>query len=243
MKRIYFIHIAKTGGISLEENLLAATSMTPCPAYYWEDLLKLENLSEHNLFLGHLQYFCKDFIGDAFTFTILRDPIERAMSGWEHIHRDPNHPARAHLEEAPDIRSALQHRRLRRHISNSMTWFLGPRPQYEKFKTKEAAIRHAIHDFPDEVMLDHAKEALDQLDFIGFTETLNSDTVRLFNILNLETRPEEELEVKNSNPTKTSKKYVEELDQETIELLREANEIDFKLYEYAQQLAGKKGWR
>ena len=192
------------------------------------------------MFVGHLQYFCKDFIGDAFRFTILRDPIERAMSGWEHIQRSPNHPAHSLLEGVSDIKSALNNRQLRRHLSNAMTWFLGPRPQYDKYKTKEAAIRGAIQSFADQEMLDSAKECLEQLDFIGFTETLNQDTLKLFEVLGLEERAESDLVMKNSNPLKKVKSYRDSLDSETMELLLEANALDYELYEYAKQIAKEK---
>lgn len=242
MKRIYFIHIAKTGGISVEENLIKETSMVPCPAYYWEDLLKLENSAEYNLFIGHLQYFCKDIIGDAFRFTILRDPVERAMSGWEHISRDTSHPLNASLSEAPDIKSALTHRVLQRHISNSMTRFLGYRAEFSKFKSKEAAIKHALQCTPDRQMLENAKECLKELDFIGFTETLNPDLLKLFKILGIEQKAEKDLIVKNSNPLKQSKSYRDSLSNESLELLTSANALDYELYEYAKQIADEKGW-
>ena len=76
MRRIFFMHIAKTNGVSLEENLLHATALGACPAYSWADLLKIENPQKYVLFIGHLSYFCNGIIGEAFRCTVLRDPVK-----------------------------------------------------------------------------------------------------------------------------------------------------------------------
>ena len=243
MRRIFFIHIAKTGGVSVEENLIKETSMAPCPAYNWRELFQEKYISEYKLFVGHLQYFCKDIIGDAFRFTILREPIERAMSGWEHINRDIKHPLNASLSEAPTIKLALTHHALHRHISNSMTRFLGCRPEFSKYDSAEIAIRRALKCIPDRVMLENAKKCIDELDYIGFTETLNADMLGLFDALNIECKREEGLIVKNQNPLKKAIGYRALLDNETVELLKSANELDHELYEYAKVVASQRKCR
>ena len=240
MRRIFFIHIAKTGGVSVEENLIKETSLTPCPAYNWRALFQEKNISEYKLFLGHLQYFCKDIIGDTFKFTILREPIERAMSGWAHINRSITHPLNASLNEAPTIKLALTHHALHRHISNSMTRFLGCRPEDSKYDSTDVAIRSARRCTPDRVMLENAKECIDELDYIGFTETLSADMLGLYAALEVECKTEEYLIVKNKNPFKQTVSYRDLLDNETVELLKSANELDYELYEYAKMVVHKR---
>ncbi|MES2818607.1 MAG: sulfotransferase family 2 domain-containing protein [Pseudomonadota bacterium] len=239
MKRIFFIHIPKTGGVSVEHNLLKETSKAVCPAYRWRDLYNLEGLDKYDLFMGHLQYFCKGIIGDAFTFTILRDPVERAMSAWEHINRSVQHPLNSRLSEAPTLKLALQHHALQRHLSNPMTRFLGWRPAFSEFTNVEMAIRSAIRSEADRAMLDDAKKCIDELDFIGFTETLSADMVSLFSALEVEQKTQEHLIRKNVNPSKQTLRYRDSLDIESLELLRAANELDYELYEYAKKMAGQ----
>jgi hypothetical protein len=242
-QKIYFPHIPKTGGVSIEHTLSRISTLSACPAYYGEELLALGNIDNYGLFQGHLQYFCKDFIGEAFTFTILRDPVERAISGFQHIHRDKSHPSHHLIADSPDIISALEVPKLRVHMYNAMTLFLGLRPRFHEFKTQKAAIHHIMKNYDEKEVLDAAKKSLLEMDFIGFTETLNLDQHKLVKILNPDMASFFQETSKNQNPDKKTRTYRETLPDYVYEKLKEANRLDYELYEFALRVSEQNGWR
>lgn len=242
-ERIFFIHIPKTGGISIEHMLAGLTDHAICPAYVTDEFLRLEDATRYGIFQGHLKYFLRDFIQPDFTFTILRDPIERALSALEHIARDTNHVSHNDYLETPDIAGALHNPNLRPHITNAMTVFLGIRPELGKFKTPGRAARHAMLHQPMESMLESAKEALAAMDFVGFTETLNADQEYLHALLASQPQAAFQAITANQNPSKSVASYQAKLAPAELNALRAANALDLELYAYAQELADARGWR
>jgi hypothetical protein len=82
--RISFLHIPKTAGQSVHallENLFSAEEI--CPARLNEQLYNytVNQLRSYNLFSGHLDWSLVKLSGCFdFTFTVLRDPLERILS-------------------------------------------------------------------------------------------------------------------------------------------------------------------
>lgn len=240
--KIFFVHIPKTGGVSIEQTLGRLIDLELCPAYNSDEFLKLETPGRYNLFHGHLEYFVRELISPDFTFTILRDPIERAMSAFEHIARDSYHPSHSQYLDAPNIISALEHNMLRPHFSNAMTYFLGLRPEFGKFRTAGSALRHAQHYSPPESLLRHAKAALEEMDFVGFTESLEASQEYLHTRLAPAFEPDFQVISSNQNPLKPASPYKERLSPEALQKLREANALDLELYAHARSLAKRRGW-
>lgn len=240
--KILFIHIPKTGGVSIEQALGRLTNVEPCPIYISEEFFELKEPEHYNFFHGHLEYFLHDFIKPDFTFTILRNPIERAVSAFEHIARDNHHIAHPLYLEAPDIIRALSHNKLKQHFSNAMTLFLGLRPELRKFRTARQALNHARNNYSAENLLSNAKKALEEMDFIGFTESLESNQEYLHTRLSPDSATDFKAINTNHNPLKSAATYQENLPSDAIHRLREANTLDIELYTFAQALAKQKGW-
>ena len=79
---IIFLHIPKTAGQSIHHELQRLYSDKIAPVRINSDLDKYSNneLEKFNVFSGHLDWNRLKFLPNPFTFTILRDPIERICS-------------------------------------------------------------------------------------------------------------------------------------------------------------------
>jgi len=110
---VYFLHIPKTGGTTVAAYLRGGFEPDRvCPATDWRALASLSRarLASYDLFYGH-------FGGGLITelphapqiVTMLRDPVDQAVSAWCHIRR---HPASAgpHLRGVSDFRAYLERR-------------------------------------------------------------------------------------------------------------------------------------
>ena len=240
--KIFFIHIPKTGGRSIEAALENIVGVKTCPAYYEHEFLKLESPDGFNLYHGHLMYYHAQTIKPDFKLTILRDPIERAISAYEHIVRDRNHPAHEFLGGNKTFSATLENNKLKRHISNTMCIYLGLRPSLSMFKTPSAAIRHALDNYVDEEILENAKNALLEMDFIGFTEDLDINQLQILKLIGHP--PGEGFSTKeiNKNPGKSTSTYIEEMPKNLRDEIAHANALDQDLYSFARDIAKQKGW-
>jgi hypothetical protein len=98
MKVYYFCHIPKTAGTSLNKALNSTFQESEiCPPHPWRDLLAYKNLplTSFRLFREHFYRPFEEFVGRRLhAFTILRDPIERALSYFGHVIREPRRDSR-----------------------------------------------------------------------------------------------------------------------------------------------------
>jgi hypothetical protein len=82
--KIVFLHIPKTAGQSVHQFLVDSfPGARVCPARTNEQLLSIprRELNGYDIFSGHLDWCALDCVeGDKFTFTVLRDPLERILS-------------------------------------------------------------------------------------------------------------------------------------------------------------------
>lgn len=90
-KKIVFLHIPKTAGQSVHQFLLDAFPGVPvCPARVNEQLIGLsrKELNRYQIFSGHLDWSALDCVeGEVFTFTILREPMERILSFYYYLRK------------------------------------------------------------------------------------------------------------------------------------------------------------
>lgn len=90
---VYFLHIEKTAGVSVHKVLTERFGPGDiCPARLDRDIAGADtgSLVPYRLYSGHFTGAFSDFLGLRLrTVTLLRDPIQRSISHYAHIRRDP----------------------------------------------------------------------------------------------------------------------------------------------------------
>lgn len=101
MDSLYFLHIPKTAGTSVTKWLADHIDQEKvCPAKNWDQLVMLDQqvLLTYRIFAGHFGMDFESFLGRRITVvTLLRDPLRRTISHYQHVRRDPNHPLHQHV--------------------------------------------------------------------------------------------------------------------------------------------------
>jgi hypothetical protein len=156
--------------------------------------------------------------------TLLRQPVDRVISAYYHVRRVPEHPLHARVMSDMTIgefarHSALDNDQTRRLANHNFSGELTDHPyRWDTTPKDDLAERH----------LEEALATLELCEFVGFTEYLSRDIVRLFRLLDLQL-PEA---VPRLNAT-DERPQISEIDEGTIALIREHNRFDVRLYDEA----------
>lgn len=212
--RLIFLHIPRTGGTSFIRSLEEVYGPEFCflTPYDGSFAKCSENTRGYKAFAGHIMTGDKIYsrIKDYVNITILRNPIERVLSTYQHLLARPDHPF--HKEA---LNTTLEEAVVKSHenwgLRNSMTWYLS------------GIAKGFIHDSD---RLDAAKEALMKMALFGFTERY-SYFIKECNVkLNV---PVTEKQVNMSGGKLQHS-------QEAIRLIEEHNLLDLNLYEFARAI-------
>ena len=243
-RSIFFIHIPKTGGATIEE--LIKETYPPqaiCPYYYAKDFLAGDHAPDaFRIFYGHNWFYTEQILpAPCFVFTYLRHPVGLAISVYEHIRRNPHTLHDLLITEAASLADFARHRSFSTMVSNAQTRILGAdtdfKELYKRVKNGQMDPRAANQKLereivlePDATMLERARRRIEQLDFVGITEYFTESTNILADKLNLA--------VPNSLPrhNAASAKDLEmrsEYSDYDIESLLEINRYDVQLYDFA----------
>ena len=245
---LFFIHIGKTAGVSLEHILNQHfPEKKICPYYY--DLDFVDHAAEplnYTLFYGHNWYYTLEVMPkNTQPITILRDPVKRLLSSYEHILRDRNHThhqlINSNTQSPVDF---LEHDYIKKLFSNAHTRVLGTDYDLKGMLTKVAnggiSKEHAhaqltefrLNSQADAAMLDRAKARLREMPVFGLTEKFAESVQRIASIMNISV---DSIPHKNSAPKETHSKY-QQYSQQNIDALKRLNEFDIELYEFADAL-------
>jgi hypothetical protein len=180
--RALFLHIQKTAGTSLIEAVRprygqSLVSHGDCwgrtPA----------SLADVGFVSGHIGYdFARHLMPSRFSFTFLRDPAERILSMYYFCRsRDPARfmiYRRAHeLDLADFLRAGFHDPWVRKNIWNNQVWQLAH--GYGHLDDR------SIDDFSETELLALAMRHLDELSFVGFTESFPADQRTVLSALGL----------------------------------------------------------
>ncbi len=247
-RALYFLHIPKTAGTTLYHLLDEKFDLQAvCPARFWLELLDLpsEKLPHYQFFRGHFGYPLHRFLNrDLMHMTMLRDPVDRAISYFEHVRRHPHdffHKTivSQQMEFADFIRSPETQFTVANLQTRTLAFDLDIRlPQVRslnQFATNpfglDGITETTILDIPDDELIEMAKQRLAQCVCVGLVEQFQESLWLMSYALGW--YPMARPERLNQAPSRLAK---HDLSAETLSDILQMNHLDRQLYGYAKQL-------
>ncbi len=228
---IYFLHIEKTAGTSVHKFLLDRLSKTDvCPARLIDHLegASAESFRPYRVFSGHFTGALSDFLGIPLkTVTLLRDPVQRSISQYAHIRRDPL--AEHHeLAQELSLREFCLHPATQPLIRDYQTRCLAGEAQDVPFRQ---VVRAGMpgSDFEREQLMRRARTRLADCAAVGVTEHLTATLEVFCAVLGLEWSGTAPYENPSYNRPKT-------IDRETLSIIRDLTQCDAVLHKEATRM-------
>lgn len=208
--RVYFLHIPKTGGTTLR--LLIEQQLSCEEIYPFKNYKSAKRSVHEELVSGHFPYwFCKNIDCDfetSYKITILRNPIDRYLS----FLRAKKKADR----ELSDLESVF-----------NLRFF--PDNKYKEGLIDNAYCRYLAskNGLEGVELLESAKATLLTLDAVVFYDHFERDIIDLFHRFHIDLNRSE---IPRINITQD-----EQVSDELLERVRQVNELDLQLYEYAKK--------
>jgi hypothetical protein len=235
--RIFFLHIPKTGGVSLGATLAEAYPFwavmpDPCmcarnygfypPLDAVIDAMRFRPERVHYVW-GHFHMSCAGLLGpEAKTVTVLRDPVERMISYYRFWYGRQKLTLEAFKEKfhADGFKLRYDNEMCRR-LAGSFDYTTSQGAQDRLHAMFKSEISDPVR------LLDDARRALDKCDFVGTFDNLPTLVKRL--------SAEVERDLKLGHHNKSS------APDEIADIVRESvireNQLDMALYEHARAIA------
>jgi hypothetical protein len=226
--QLCFMHMAKTGGTTLTAILDSKFDLAEiCPEQLWPTLLKLspKELANYRLLRGHFFYRIHKLLPRPPVFlTLFRNPIDRIVSTYYFCRGG----SPEHLNPEADATTFYKAKSL------TLGEFVRHPSLYdcENAQTYQFIARKDIHTAPlNHRSLEEAKAYLNQFAFVGITERFD-EALQLLSFT-FGWNPLKEHQPLMVSPTRTRRSS---LSPDIIEVIRERNQFDFALYDYATAL-------
>src|SRR5690349_7672705 len=121
------MHIPKCGGLSVQSFIASAVPSNEIAPFDLSDFLRdarYADLNQYRYFFAHVPSYLRQLLPKpTFCFSWLRDPVDRAVSVYNHALRDHTAPDYERLmREAPDFESFITHQYFQ---PDQMTNFFG----------------------------------------------------------------------------------------------------------------------
>lgn len=241
---LFFFHIPKTAGSTMQSILSSHyEAAQTAAAFTWTTLLGIDKdaLSKKVLFQGHFYGPLENVAAvQCNTFTILRDPIERALSHYGHVCRDENHYLHGHAVALGTLEAYLDDPIARMTVSNFQSRMLALDFDIETYYNELSELERAqwclerhieTTDFglTEAQIHSSAKKKLDQFFLIGITEQFPQTLALLCNKMEWKYPQREAKE--NTNPERLRQS---DIHPNTLQKLQQLNAVDLAIYSAAK---------
>lgn len=240
----FFLHIPKTAGSTMQwllaqhfavDEIAVAGNLTTLLGF------NREQLSNKKLFQGHFFGTLDQIIFNSFRFTILRDPVERALSHYGHVMRDDQHYLHRRALELGSFEAYLDDPVTRMTVINFQARMLAldcdVEAIYRKLSDQERTEWHleryietTLFELDESALLAKAQKRLASIDVVGITERFE-ETLALLCYKRDWPFPDE-IQARNVNDARPRRTA---LASSTLNRLADLNAIDIALYELARQ--------
>lgn len=250
--QVYFLHIPKTAGSSLQEVIASQFPANGrAPISNMQQLAKLVRAGEHDklaqypLLMGHFGHTLLQYLPETpRVITFLRDPIARTISRFNHFLSREHGPEGIGQFYRPDIT-------LDEFIE--LDW---PRRLLTNFQTRNLSLDYKLEDtfhdlegrpiapsqsrllsqtessLPDDVLLKRASTRLDEFAFVGVTDRFEESVAAMCTIFSWET-PMQLPKKNKSQPGALTPAAISSSTRKKIEAI---TELDAELYRHASRL-------
>ncbi|MDQ0218889.1 sulfotransferase family 2 domain-containing protein [Peribacillus cavernae] len=209
---LIFSHIPKTAGTTIRRIIDNQYDKTRIIRFPQLDMLSAEQLNQTEVLYGHCRFGVHRHFDQSFSYiTMLRDPVERIISTYYFALRSPKNRMHEKVKNMsfPDF-IFDETRDGRSPLVNHQTRFLSGEKIPDLEKAKENMHEHYT--------------------VVGLTEMFDESIFLMKKYLDWN-----EIDYSSSNVTNNRPKQ-NDMPKEVIELIREKNDLDYRLYEYAKQL-------
>lgn len=240
-KLLYFLHIPKTAGTSLNKTLTSKfkpQKVYPFATYHQVFTNSKLDLDSYDFIHGHFTMsFVENLKSTPNIITVFRNPISRVVSAYNHFMREPEASFEFNYFKKCNIKKALQTYPWL--FSNQQVKHLGWNENILTVPKYKIPIPFSIEnwkEFHKNIKINEiykkACENLEKLFLFGFTDRINEFINNLFVKMNWELP----LEIPSQNKAKDNQITENDLSPEIIQTIEKLNEYDIKFYKHARKI-------
>ena len=236
MKKIAFIHIPRTSGKSfwghISRHLPGPISLNPNWAAYIND----GRSSSYRLMGGHVNCAIVDYVGgDVDLVTMLRDPVRRTISLFNHMCSHPVFDDWRRKYQSSDVSLGrfLENSETNYQVRNAMCRYMGSEYGPDNVPLDDDhAIDHllqwSVANESDQVVYERAASKLEEFSFIGFKEEHAKSTKAFLLSRGISVEILDRPRQSHTSSEST----------ELVETVRRMNRYDIKLHKLAKEMFG-----
>jgi hypothetical protein len=216
-----------------------------CPVARWHGLLGRElDVASFRLVQGHFRYNLREMVArDARVLVMLRDPLRRTVSALQHLQRDPSFHLDHELAKGLTLPQMLRTPGLMQAQRNVQARFLCasmPPDLVSDYLERELPRNPNADagDLEDPPQVRLATDRLESIDFVGLTGDIGAVVATMAEAMNY--HPPLYFPFINENPNRIDP--LQGLSGEDLAILREYNDIDLEIHDYAARLIERRAF-